>query len=66
MTKKSIETPKAKPDDLLKPKSKGGKTEMTELSDEKIELTEEELNAVSGGISEDVKTGGNPAKPGRA
>jgi bacteriocin-like protein len=63
MTKKSIETPKAKPDDLLKPTSKSGKIEMTELSDE---LTEEELNAVSGGISEDVKTGGNPAKPGRA
>jgi bacteriocin-like protein len=48
---------------LLKPTSKSGKIEMTELSDE---LTEEELNAVSGGISEDVKTGGNPAKPGRA
>ena len=42
MTKKSIETPKAKPDDLLKPTSESGKIEMTELSDE-------ELGKVSGG-----------------
>ena len=45
MSKKSIETPKAssKPDDLIKPKTKEGKTEMTELSDE-------ELGKVSGGF----------------
>jgi hypothetical protein len=42
MTKKSIETPKAKPDDLLKPTSEAGKIELTELSDE-------ELGKVSGG-----------------
>jgi hypothetical protein len=42
MTKKSIETPKANPDDLLKPTSESGKIEMTELSDE-------ELGKVSGG-----------------
>jgi bacteriocin-like protein len=40
MSKKSIETPK--PDDLIKPKTKDGKTELTELS-------EEELQKVSGG-----------------
>ena len=45
MSKKSIETPKAssKPDDLIKSKTKGGKTEMTELS-------EHELGKVSGGL----------------
>ena len=44
MSKKSIGTPKAdsNPDDLIKPKTKDGKTEMTELSDE-------ELKKVSGG-----------------
>ena len=44
MSNKSIETPKAssKPDDLIKPRTKSGKTEMTELSDE-------ELGKVSGG-----------------
>ena len=35
-------------------------------SKSKIELTEEELNVVSGGIIDDVKTGGNPTKLGRA
>jgi len=40
--KKSVETPKAssKPDDLIKPKTKGGKTE----------LTEQELGHVTGGL----------------
>ena len=44
MSNKSIETPKAspKPDDLIKPKTKDGKTELTELS-------EEELKRVAGG-----------------
>jgi hypothetical protein len=45
MSKKSIDTSKAgsKPDDLIKPKTKGGKTELTELS-------EQELGQVSGGM----------------
>jgi bacteriocin-like protein len=44
MSDQSIETPKAdsKPDDLIKPKTKDGKTELTELS-------EEEMKKVSGG-----------------
>ena len=52
MSNKSIETPKAgsKPDDLIKLKTKGGKTELTELS-------EEELKNVSGGVR---KSGGDP------
>ena len=45
MSIKSIETPKAssRPDDLIKPKTKDGKTELTELS-------EQELGQVSGGM----------------
>ena len=45
MSKKSIETPKAssKPDDLIKPKTKDGKTDTTELS-------EKELDKVTGGM----------------
>jgi hypothetical protein len=45
MSKKSTETPKAssKPNDLIKPKTKGGKTELTELS-------EEEVGKVTGGV----------------
>ena len=42
MSKKSIET--SKPDDLIKPKTKDGKTELAELS-------EEDLEKVSGGTS---------------
>jgi hypothetical protein len=44
MSNKSIETPKAssRPDDLIKPKTKDGKTELTELS-------EQEIAKVSGG-----------------
>ena len=39
MSKKSTETPKAssKPDDLIEPKTKGGKSELTELSEEEVE-----------------------------
>ena len=46
MSKKSVETPKAssKPDDLIKPKTKGGKTE----------LTEQELGQVTGGMKYDT------------
>ena len=45
MSKKQTEPPKAsaKPDDLIKPKSKSGKTKIDELSDE-------ELGQVSGGL----------------
>ena len=45
MSKKSKKMPKAssRPDDLIKPKTKGGKTELTELS-------EEEVGKISGGF----------------
>jgi hypothetical protein len=47
MSKKSVETPKvsSKPDDLIKPKTKGGKTE----------LTEQELGQVTGGMKTNIK-----------
>ena len=50
MSKKLVETPKAssKPDDLIKPKTKDGKRDTTELSDE-------EVAQVSGGVSFKIK-----------
>ena len=47
MSKKSVETPKAssKPDDLIKPKTKDGKTE----------LSEQELGQVTGGMKTNIK-----------